>query len=173
MKKVFILFCCISVISGCDNNEKFAKDAQYEKDKADRIEQIKDSLIKGSNYDLLSDTTGLGEAPVRVTKAFVYTEEYSSYKSISVTYKNVSGKTIDAISFRWYGETAFGDPADMGQSIVDGYGGGFTETELKSGRSRTSRWSILSQNAKKNIRAWPAEVAFKDGTKWQLHSEYN
>jgi len=86
-----------------------------------------------------------------------------------LTYKNVSGKKIEAIRFRWYGEDAFGDPADMGGLFNDGTGGGFDDDPLRPGQTRTSSWDILSSRGKKVKKAWAYEVAFSDGTKWELN----
>jgi hypothetical protein len=116
----------------------------------------------------LLDTAGLYLAPVKVLSSRLVQREYSSYKDIRLTYKNVSGKRISAIRFRWYGKTAFNDPADMGNSFQEGFGGGFDDDPLGIGKSTTSEWSILSKNAKKVVLAWPTEVAFEDGTKWEL-----
>ncbi|HEX2627861.1 MAG TPA: hypothetical protein VHM26_02585, partial [Chitinophagaceae bacterium] len=127
-----------------------------------------DSMVKESIKDALLDTAGLYTAPVKVVKAYLVTKEYSNYKDIAITFKNISNKTIDAISFSWYGETAFHEPADMGTSIHEGFGGGFDDDAIGPGKTRTSQWSILSNNAKKVILAWPTKVAFSDGTKWEL-----
>jgi hypothetical protein len=131
-------------------------------------EKYKDSLMRKITKDAIFDTVGLSMAPVKVTKAYLYKEEYSSYRSISLTFKNVSDKKIDAIRFAWYGENSFGEPADMGSSMVEGYGGGFTDRGIKPGQSMSLHWNILSRDGKKVILAWPTEVAFNDGTKWKL-----
>lgn len=113
------------------------------------------------------DTVGDHLAPVRVTKAYLFKEEYSSYKSIRLTFKNVSGKRIQAIRFEWYGENSFNEPADMGSYSYEGYGTGFDDDALGIGSSRSSTWSILSNDGKKVIGARAYEVAFIDGTKWE------
>lgn len=136
-------------------------------DSLERARKV-DSLVKQTMKNAMFDTVGLSLAPVKVLKSWFTQESYSSYKDIALTYKNVSAKKITAIRFRWYGETAFGDPADMGTSLQEGFGGGFMDDIVSPGRTRTSEWSILSRNGKKVILAWPTEVMFADGTKWEI-----
>jgi len=136
-----------------------------------RAKKITDSLISSATKSALFDTAGLHTSPVKVIKSYLYQEEYSNYKNISLTYKNKSRRKIEAIKFRWYGEDAFGEPADMGSyGITEGFGGGFTDDALGVGKVRTSSWEILSSRAKKIILAWPIEVLFTDGTKWDIRN---
>lgn len=130
-----------------------------------------DSMVNsGMQNAFLEDTNYLQNAPVKVISARPLQQEYSSYKSIRLTYKNISAKTISGVKFRWYGLNAFGDPADMG-GITDGFGGGFSDDELRPGKTDGGTWDILSRDLKKVIKAWPYEVAFKDGTKWELKTK--
>ncbi len=135
-----------------------------------RAKKITDSLINSVTKSALIDTIGLFTSPIKVIKYKLYQEEYSNYKNISLTYKNVSKKRIEAIRFRWYGIDAFGEPADMGYGIVEGFGGGFDDDALGAGKARTGSWEILSSRAKKIILAWPIEVIFSDGTKWDIRN---
>lgn len=132
---------------------------------------MKDSLVNSVMSNAMKsdlDTGSISNSPIKILNAKLFKEEYSSYKSISLSYKNVSGKKVEAIKFKWYGEDAFGKPADMGAgSIVEGYGGGFDDDPLGPGKSRTSQWSIYSSRGKKVILAWAYEVAFSDGTSWK------
>ena len=121
--------------------------------KKDYVDSITNKTIK----ETLFDTAGISEAPVKVTKARFFQEEYSNYKSVSLTFKNVSDKKIDGIKFRWYGENAFREPADMG-GLQEGFGGGFTDRTIRPGQSMTLQWNILSRDGK-TIQAWPIEVA--------------
>lgn len=117
----------------------------------------------GAKYD----TGGLYLAPVKVTSAKFITKEYSNYKDIALRYKNVSGKVVTAIRFKWYGENAFNEPADMG-GLQEGWGGGFMDETLRPGASDYGQWNILSRDGKKILIAYPYEVVYKDGTKWKL-----
>ncbi|TAF83277.1 MAG: hypothetical protein EAZ51_00985 [Sphingobacteriales bacterium] len=117
----------------------------------------------GAKYD----TGGLYLAPVKVLSAKFVTKEYSNYKDITLRFKNVSNKVVTAIRFKWYGENAFNEPADMG-GIQDGWGAGFSDNPLRPGATEYAQWDILSRDGKKILIAYPYEVVFKDGTKWQL-----
>lgn len=165
-------FFCVLIFTMACKNDKPSKYAASGLDSLSNIsykEHIKDSLMKDLNRNIYMDTVGLYLSPVKVTNARFTKEEYSNYKDIQLTYKNVSAKRIEGIKFRWYGLNAFGDPADMG-TIGDGFGGGFTDDPLSPGRSETSQWSILSRDGKRIVLAWPIEVVFSDGTKWKVGS---
>ncbi len=124
-----------------------------------------DSARKKMNQDIaFSDTASQSNCPVKVIVARPITKEYSNYKDVSLTYKNISNKTIEAIKFKWYGLNAFGEPADMG--VSDGIGSGFDDDKLRAGKTVTNQWNILSKDLKKIVKAWAYEVVFEDGTKW-------
>jgi hypothetical protein len=119
---------------------------------------------KGAKYD----TGGLYLAPIKVLSARFVVREYSNYKDVSLRFKNVSNKRVSAIRFKWYCENAFNEPADAGNSILKGWGAGFTDSELGIGTTTYGTWEILSKDGKKILIAYPYEVAFTDGTKWEL-----
>ena len=157
------------LLFACTNKKK--QKATIEKE--DPIIELKaklyaDSLIKASYKNALFDTVGLSLAPVRVLSSKLFREEYATSKSIRLSYKNVSGKRINGIKFRWYGLNVFGEPADMGTSLTQGFGQGFTDDPLGPGKSTSGIWSIYSRDGNKVVLAWPYEVAFADGTKWEL-----
>jgi hypothetical protein len=117
----------------------------------------------GAKYD----TGGLYLAAIKVVSAKFVTKEYSNYKDIALRYKNISDKVVTAIRFKWYGENAFNEPADIG-ALSEGWGGGFTDDALRPGATDYGQWSILSRDGKKVLIAYPYEVVFKDGSKWEL-----
>ncbi|WP_147313955.1 hypothetical protein [Deminuibacter soli] len=128
-----------------------------------------DSTVKAMEKQTMFDTSGLSQAPVKVLSAKLTEREYSTYKDIYLIYKNVSSKKIAGIKFRWFGETVFGDPADMGSStLAEGFGGGFTDEPLNPGESDSGKWDILSRNGKKVVLAWPTEIIYEDGSKWKI-----
>lgn len=127
--------------------------------------EIADSIINEGMHNAMLDTVGVSNAPVKILSAQPVKNEYSNYRNVSLKYKNVSNKTISAIKFSWYGENAFGEPADMG--MVDGFGNGNTDRTLKAGKTSSGEWQALSKDVKKIIIAWPREVVFEDGTKWK------
>lgn len=135
------------------------------------VDSIANKMKEDVHKDVLMDTVGLSTAPVQIIKASIVNKEYSSYRDVRLTYKNTSGKKIDAISFSWYGEDAFGKPADLGNYAAEGYGGGWVDIPLGIGSQRTNEWSVSSNRAKKITLAWPSEVVFSDGSKWKIGSQ--
>lgn len=132
-----------------------------------KAQKMTDSIIAKATSDALFDTLQISNAPVKVLRAKLVEKEYSSYRDISLTFKNTSEKIIDGIKFRWYGENVFGEPADMGSyGITKGFGGGFTDKRLRPGQTLTLEWNISSQDGRRVIKAWPIEIVFEDGSKW-------
>ncbi|HET9430456.1 MAG TPA: hypothetical protein VFO70_04730, partial [Chitinophagaceae bacterium] len=132
----------------------FATKDSFEISCARRINELPNTIEKSisdsrEEYGVraMYDTAGLYLAPVKVLSAKFVTKEYSNYKDISLSYKNVSGKKIEAIRFRWYGENSFNEPADMG-GILEGWGGGFDDDGLKPGAKGYGTWGILSKDGK-------------------------
>lgn len=171
MKKIALAVFCAFIIS-CKGTSHL-NDASLTDSLPNGVTEaeLRDSISKVVDKDIansLIDTIGLYKAPVKVLSAKLFKKEYSNYRDIRLTYQNISKKTISGIKFRWYGTNAFGEAADMGNGIVEGFGGGFTDDELKPNRKETGEWSILSRDGKKVVIAWPIEVAFADGTSWKL-----
>lgn len=165
MKNTFLIICSLIFIS-CEQQNKSQKLSLS--DSLIRAEMV-DSIVEGTMISYaLKDTVSAKDAPVLVISAKPVSKEYSNYKDIKVTYKNVSGKNISAIRFKWYGVNAFNEPADMTGSYTEGIGSGFTDDILRAGKSRSSEWSLLSRDLKKVVKAWAYEVAFEDGTKWEI-----
>lgn len=164
MRTIITILCVLTIMS-CN---QLSGKSESQKALDDLIIANKaDSMVRSHLKNALLDTTGVYTSPIKVLKASLYKESYSNYKSASLTFKNISDKKIEAVRFRWYGEDSFGEPADMG-GINDGFGGGFDDDPLKPGQSRTSSWNIMSSRGKKILLAWPTEIAFSDGTKWEL-----
>lgn len=170
MRNFTLFFLLVSLISSCNSsNKKNKAENESEKHLSEiNIKNLSDSIIKSSIKNLYLDSTGMKNSPIVVLAAKLFKEEYSTYKSIRLTYKNVSEKSIDAIRFEWYGENSFGEPADMGNPLNRGLGNGFTDEKLKPNSKTTSEWSILSRDGKKVLMARAYEVVFNDGTKWKL-----
>lgn len=167
MKKIICLCIIVFLFISCNDAPVYKTSAQRLREAA-----IADSISKevlGSTNKNLMDTAGLSQSPVKVLSAKMIEREYSNYRDIQLRYKNVSRKKIAAIKFAWYGENAFKEPADMGDYEHNGFGRGFTDDILKSGQVKTSQWEILSKDGRTVILAWPIEVMYTDGTKWELN----
>lgn len=141
--------------------------AKYHESAAEHAQKMADSVITKA----MLDTAGMYKAPVKVLKAKMVSEEYSSYRNVYLSFKNVSGKTITAIKFSWYGTNAFNEPAELGNPVENGFGGGFTDHELGAGKTSNGTWNIMSRDGKKIKVAWPTEVSFADGTNWKLNNK--
>lgn len=146
---------------------KMLSDAEIEL----QAQQAVDSTVAAIDNQIQAEAEAAAKnqegAPVEVLKAELVNMEYSNHRNIRLKYKNVSDKTITGIKFEWYGKNAFGDPADMGNIMSPGRGGGFTDETLRPGRTGYGTWEILSTDAKTITAARAYEVAFSDGTKWE------
>jgi hypothetical protein len=152
----------------CADIDALKKDS-IERELAATINPMK-TMIK-EHYDNAQKVIANAQenCPVKIITAKPVQEDYSNYKSVYISYKNVSKKTITGIKFKWEGINVFGEPADMG--ATGGTGGGFTDDKLRAGRSDNGTWNILSRDLKKVTKAWVYEVAFDDGTKWELNEQ--
>ncbi len=174
--KVYIFFLIFTVMSCTNANSNQSKASEIDSLNGESETSVRAGLKQNMDKDTrqrlyFDDTVGVSQAPVKIISAKPVTQDYSNYKDIRITYKNVSNKTITGIKFRWYGLNAFNDPANMGNSadiLGHGIGSGFTDDKLRPGKTTSGRWNILSQDLKKVVTAWPFEIAFNDGTKWLL-----
>jgi hypothetical protein len=157
---------------GCNESNNIKKLSTIEELKIESAAKASvDSLIKESARKVLFDTGDVSSSPIKVLSATMYSEEYSNFRDIRLKIQNVSAKQIVAARFSWYGENAFGEPADMGgvsiMSGSEGFGGGFSERIINPNKTATLSWDINSRDGKKVIKAWAKEVVFSDGTKWK------
>ena len=114
------------------------------------------------------DTVGIEKSVVEIISAtFIKSSEYSNYKSVKISYKNVSAKDIKAIRFKWYGMNAFDQPADCGDYSNLGFGAGYMDDGLKSGKTKSGVWDISSRDGDRIVKAWPYEIVYLDGSKWK------
>lgn len=150
----------------CQTTDTKKKLEDYSPEIQQKAKQMTDSIIKQAQKEALFDTTGLSASPIKIIAARLVKKEYSNYKDISLTFKNIGNKKIEAVRFRWYGTNAFGEPADLGNGLALGFGAGFMDQSIIPGKSRTSEWDISSKDGKKIVLAWPYEIAFTDGSKW-------
>lgn len=164
-----ILFTGFLLLGAC--NEAATEKSSSSMDDAAK-QRFKDSFVnaemKKITRNIAFDTTGLYTAPVIITSFKSVKQEYSNYRNVRASWKNISGKTIAGLRFRWYGVNAFNEPAEFGISS-DGIGQGFSDSPLGSGKSDSGEWSVLSKDLKKLVIFYPYEVAFDDGSKWTLN----
>lgn len=161
------------LISSCNNSIQSPKISFVDSVKIQReVEKDVDSIINKITFNAIFDTVGLFTSPIKILSSRMIKRDYSNYKDIYISYKNISDKAIDGIRFRWYGLNAFNEPADMGTSILmAGFGGGFTDETLAPGKVGEGTWEIMSRDGKKIVLVWANEVAFKDGSKWKCGSK--
>lgn len=169
MKYLLIVALAATAFASCNNSPAANEQTDQTQSFIDSLKASvwADSVTHAVIANSLFDTANLASAPVKVIRPRLFTEEYSSYRNIKLTYKNVSGKAIQAIKFRWYGLDGFNDPADMGSTMAPGFREGFDDSGLRPRRTTVEAWDILSARGKKVVNAWPIEVAFTDGTKWE------
>ena len=147
--------------------EKMLKELEINQ-KVDSTMRASDEKIKQKLINMNWDTIGIQNSGIEITKAeFIKENEYSNYKSVRLFYKNNSTKNIKAIRFKWYGLNAFDEPADCGNISNPGFGGGYTDIVIKTGKSSSGTWSVLSRDGDKIIKAWPYEIVYEDGSKWK------
>lgn len=159
----------LAFMQNCKPKSTSENDPLMELRVQEKLDSIRVETDRKINEAVYEDTAGMTLAPIIVTKAWFQKREYSTYKSVKLTYKNVGEKTVTAIRFSWKAVNSFGEPADAGSYTKRGYGGGFTDDiKLKQGQSLTEEWDILSSNGKTIIMAWPTEVVFSDGSKWTI-----
>lgn len=166
MKQILIGLFLICVFASCNNSEN--------KPKVDNLTSLEtsikvDSMVKAKMKEVkMADTVGVSDCGLVVTSAKLVKGDYDKY--VRLTYKNVSGKDISAIRFKWYVENAFGEPSNIG-ILGDGFGAGYDDTGLKKGKTVSNQWSLSGEDAKKIVNAWPYEIVFEDGTKWKSESK--
>ena len=135
-----------------------------------KIEEDISNKLKEITLSVLWDTVDIKNSGIIMLNAKFVSEYNSGYRDIQLSYKNISGKNIKAVRFRWYGVNAFNEPADCGGN-EDGFGGGFDDVLIRKNQTVTNKWSILSADGDKIVKAWPTEIIFTDGTKWSSKSK--
>lgn len=173
-----LAYVLIIIICACNNGQTSSPMTKAEK------EHFKDSFKKDilaredSTFQsvLLQDTVLAKDGPIKILSFSIIRSDGGDYRNVRLSYQNVSQKKVSAIRFRWFGENAFGEPADMGGVSIfgnKGFGGGYTDDPIAAGAKDMGIWKILSKDAKKAIAAWPIEVVFADGTKWKIKESDN
>jgi hypothetical protein len=123
-----------------------------------------DSIINSATQSFYDDKriksekeSGVEIKNVKFPKA----NEYSDYDAIKFSFKNNTGKNIEAISFSWYDlKDIFGDPIDPV------YKGGYDSDGLKKGGTSYGQWDIMEKNVKSG-KVYVSKIAFTDGSVWK------
>lgn len=161
------------LLSGVYTQQEMKKELLkvYDAESVNRYFKELDTLstnIDKNLADMNWDTIGVDTAPIKIisAKAVDNSNQYITDKNIKISFKNVGTKKIVGIRIKWYVTNAFGEPVkDMGGNY-DGFGRGLDDTPLGAGKSTSGTWDSGSGLCK-NVKAWPIEVAFEDGTKWK------
>lgn len=155
-----MLLIIIATIYSCDSKEPKKID-DYSIDDQIAIRKISDSFMNNAKEKNAMDTINQSSSPIKILKSkLIPHDEYTDYKDIELTFKNVSNKKIIGIKFRWYCKNVFGEVADNGDS------GGVTDKSIAPNKTMTLQWGLLSKDAKKIINVKVIEVVFDDETKW-------
>jgi hypothetical protein len=159
MKEILTFIILLGIFS-CDINEP-KKLEDYSLEEQIEIRKISDGYIDKAKEKNAMDSTGQSNSPIKVLKyRLISHNEYSNYKDIELTFKNISDKKIVGIKFHWYCKNVFGEVADNGDS------GGFTDKSISPNKTMTLQWEMLSKDAKKIKNVKVIEVVFEDETKW-------
>lgn len=124
MIRFFIIAYLTFAMYSCKQSsaESKAKSEYDEIVTAAQVKKMTDSLVGNVMKNVaVGDTSNVHTAPVKILRAVFVKREYSSYKNVSLTYKNISDKKIEAVKFKWYGVDAFNEPADMGTAFDGGW----------------------------------------------------
>ncbi|BFM45201.1 hypothetical protein CFS9_38420 [Flavobacterium sp. CFS9] len=156
---IFSLVCCQKKGKADCNSVDYQSVTNH---KSKKSEYCEDTIkCKYLNRSVFSD------APVKILSSTLRNNEYSSFKDIRMTFKNVTNKDIQAIKFQWYTENALGEPSNLRSSFyLRGESCGLYTEFFKKKGSSTVVFEEFSSDAKRIIKAQAYEVVFSDGTKW-------
>jgi len=107
----------------------------------------------------------LDDLPLKIIKAELTSDYYSSYEDAKITVENVSDKTIKAFALTFVLFDDFGDEVDQlyGRYIAQ-------KLKLLPGEQYASVWNTYEKIPTK-IHAFPVEVVYEDGSKWVMDFE--
>jgi len=169
MKKTILISVLSILFISCSNNRTTLENEKRINDSIQNTAKLKmEEMMKPIN--MFSDTTGTN-CPIDVYSAELFeTEDYNNSKGIKIKYRNISSKTIVAVSFTAYGVDAFNEPVDlMGKEELIGIMTTKpTEERLKPGKSSSNKWTTRNNECRKIVKANAFQVAFSDGEVWDL-----
>jgi hypothetical protein len=110
-------------------------------------------------------------APIKIVRVKLTKSQYSSFRDISLTFKNVGKKDVQAVKFQWYTKNALAEPANLPSFYVRGESAGLYDELLKINKTSSVTFEKFSSDANLVIAARAYEVTFSDGTKWSLKNQ--
>lgn len=107
----------------------------------------------------------LDDLPLKIIKAELKSDYYSSYEDARITVENMSSKTIKAFALTFVLFDDFGDEVDQlyGRYIAQ-------KLNILPGEQYASVWNTYEKIPTK-IHAFPVEVVYEDGSKWVMDFE--
>ena len=115
-----------------------------------------------------NDTVFSKESPIKIISCRLQKNQYSDHMDFHIRYKNVSGKTIQAIRFEWNCKNAFDKPSSGKLFFEKGRSEGYCTRTLKPGASNYKVWEDFSTDASSITFSRAYYVVFTDGKKWKF-----
>ena len=169
MKKTILISFLSVLFLSCSNNKATLSNEKNINDSIQSAVKLKmEEMMKPIN--MFSDTTGTN-CPIDVYSAELFdTDDYNNSKGLKIKYKNISNKTVVAVSFTAYIVDAFNEPVDlMGKEELIGIiTTKPTDEKLKPGKSNSCKWTTRNNECRKIVKANAFQVAFSDGEVWDL-----
>ncbi len=169
MKKTILILLFSILVICCSNNKATLENTKRINDSIQNVAKLKmEEMMKPIN--MFSDTTGTN-CPIDVYSAQLFnTGDYNNSKGIKIKYRNISYKTIVAVSFTAYVVDAFNEPVNlMGKEELNGIiTTRPTEEHLRPGKSSSNKWNTRNNECRKIVKVNAFQVAFSDGEVWDL-----
>ncbi|WP_367356522.1 hypothetical protein [Mesotoga sp.] len=124
------------------------------------------ALYEDGTWDyVVVEEFSLDDLPLKIIKAELVSDYYSSYEDAKITVENVSNKIIKAFALTFVLFDDFGDEVDQlyGRYIAQ-------KLKILPGEQHTSVWDTYEKIPTK-IHAFPVEVVYEDGSKWVMDFE--
>lgn len=174
MNKTILISTILIVLFSCTNNTGSINEKRENDSIQKAIELKREELSRP--LKIYFDTTGTN-CPIDVLSVGLFiigetsnNDNYNNSKYIKLKYRNISNKTIVAVSFSANAVERHGKPVRvMGRKGFDGVAISEPKEEiLKPGDTRHTIWSIRNNHCSKIQKANALRVVFQDGEVWDL-----
>lgn len=169
MKKTLFISTLSILFLSCSNNKTTLENEKRINDSIQNAAKLKmEEMMKPIN--MFSDTTGTN-CPIDVYSAELFeTGDYNNNKGIKIKYRNISNKTVVAVSFTAYVVDAFNEPIDLmgNEELIGIMTTKPTDEHLKPGKTSSNKWTTRNNECRKILKANAFQVAFADGEVWDL-----